>query len=303
MKGIDISVFQKGIDLNKVKSEGYEFVILRGGYTGFGALRGKNKDACFEDFYQKAKKAGLKVGCYYYSCADSRSFGISEAEFLYKNCLEGKTFEMPVYIDIEETRWQSKNKKGVTDAILGFCEKIEGYGFRSGVYSSVFWFNSMLETSRLGNISKWVASWSKNKPQFNYSHFDMWQCSGDAGVRVMVAGKVVDTDIYYGETTKPSSTKPKKSINVIAREVIEGKWGNDSERKKRLTAAGYDYQKVQDKVNELLKAKSEIVYIVKKGDTLSDIAKKYGTTVAKLKKANDIKDVNKIYVGQKIIIK
>ena len=39
-------------------------------------------------------------------------------------------------------------------------------------------------------------------------------------------------------------------------------------------------------------------YIVRKGDTLSGIAKKYGTTVAKLKTKNKIKDVNKIYVGQ-----
>ncbi len=44
------------------------------------------------------------------------------------------------------------------------------------------------------------------------------------------------------------------------------------------------------------------VYTVKSGDTLSKIAKKYGTTVARLQSVNGIKDVNKIYVGQKIKI-
>lgn len=47
--------------------------------------------------------------------------------------------------------------------------------------------------------------------------------------------------------------KIKKSNEDIAKEVIAGKWENGAERKKRLTAAGYDYNKVQAKVNELMK--------------------------------------------------
>lgn len=44
----------------------------------------------------------------------------------------------------------------------------------------------------------------------------------------------------------------KKSVNEIAREVIQGKWGTGADRKKRLTKAGYDYDAVQKRVNELL---------------------------------------------------
>jgi LysM repeat protein len=44
-------------------------------------------------------------------------------------------------------------------------------------------------------------------------------------------------------------------------------------------------------------------YKVKKGDTLSGIAKKYGTTYQELARINNISDPNKIYVGQKIIIR
>ena len=44
----------------------------------------------------------------------------------------------------------------------------------------------------------------------------------------------------------------KKSVDEIAREVIQGKWGNGAERKKRLTDAGYDYNEVQKKVNQLI---------------------------------------------------
>lgn len=45
----------------------------------------------------------------------------------------------------------------------------------------------------------------------------------------------------------------KKSVDEIAREVIQGKWGNGAERKKKLTDVGYDYNAVQNRVNEILR--------------------------------------------------
>lgn len=50
-----------------------------------------------------------------------------------------------------------------------------------------------------------------------------------------------------------AAPEPLKSIDEIANEVIRGLWGNGTERKQRLTAAGYDYDAVQKRVNELLK--------------------------------------------------
>jgi hypothetical protein len=50
-----------------------------------------------------------------------------------------------------------------------------------------------------------------------------------------------------------ASSTAKKSVDTIAREVIRGDWGNGDERKKKLTASGYDYSAVQKRVNELLK--------------------------------------------------
>ena len=47
-------------------------------------------------------------------------------------------------------------------------------------------------------------------------------------------------------------TTSKKSVDEIAREVIRGDWGNGQDRKNRLAAAGYDYNAVQARVNQLL---------------------------------------------------
>lgn len=59
--------------------------------------------------------------------------------------------------------------------------------------------------------------------------------------------------VFDKNGTKLYPTAPtKKSIDTIAREVIAGKWGNGEARKKKLTAAGYNYSTVQKRVNELL---------------------------------------------------
>ncbi len=57
-------------------------------------------------------------------------------------------------------------------------------------------------------------------------------------------------------TVKPSlesaPAAPLKSVEELAKEVIQGKWGNGADRKAALEKAGFDYDKVQAKVNELM---------------------------------------------------
>ena len=55
-------------------------------------------------------------------------------------------------------------------------------------------------------------------------------------------------ELVKGETSAPK----KKSNDEVAREVIQGKWGNGAERKQKLTDAGYDYSAIQKIVNKLL---------------------------------------------------
>lgn len=57
--------------------------------------------------------------------------------------------------------------------------------------------------------------------------------------------------LLSGKVETPAAA-PKKSDDRIAQEVVWGQWGNGAERKKRLTAAGYDYDVIQAKVNVLM---------------------------------------------------
>lgn len=99
-----------------------------------------------------------------------------------------------------------------------------------------------------------------------------------------------------------NSVDNSKSIEELAKEVIAGKYGNGEERKQKL---GSLYSEVQNRVNELLRGNTqkEEIYIVKSGDTLSGIAKKYNTTYQKIANDNNISNPNLIYPNQKLIIK
>lgn len=108
------------------------------------------------------------------------------------------------------------------------------------------------------------------------------------------------------QTTTNKQTVTKKTNSQLADEVIAGKWGNGDDRKKRLKAAGYNYDAVQKLVNEKLSKKTvstKKYYTIKSGDTLSGIAAKYGTTVNWIAKTNNIKNPNLIYPGTKIRVK
>ena len=64
---------------------------------------------------------------------------------------------------------------------------------------------------------------------------------------------LVNQKLGAKSSSKPASSTPaKKSIDTIASEVIAGKWGNGATRKKKLTAAGYNYSQVQAAVNRKL---------------------------------------------------
>ena len=58
----------------------------------------------------------------------------------------------------------------------------------------------------------------------------------------------------YGVPKYDAEQEAKKSVSELASEVLDGKWGNGEDRKKRLAGAGYNYSEVQAKVNEILNA-------------------------------------------------
>lgn len=61
----------------------------------------------------------------------------------------------------------------------------------------------------------------------------------------------------YARPKYPTTTSNQlKTISEIAREVISGKWGNGSNRKHKLTSAGYNPATIQKEVNKILNSQN-----------------------------------------------
>ena len=309
--GIDVSKWQGDFDFEKAKDEGVKFAVLRGAYSC-------GKDIKFEQYYKACKALDIPVGVYHYSMAKNVTEARTEANFLIENVLKGKQFEYPIYMDVEDKVQSALGKEKLTDIVTAFCDTVERSGYYVGIYSSTSFFKSYMNLNELERFDKWVAQWTK---ACTYpGDYGMWQFGGETNkIRSnKVAGVVCDQNYAmkdypkiikdkglngFGNTPVKQPVTPVKSLAEIAMEVIAGKWGNGTERKEKLSKAGYDYNAVQKEVNKIVKPQiKEVVYTVQRGDTLNSIANKYGTTVDKLVKKNGIKNKNLIYVGQKIKI-
>lgn len=301
MKIIDVSVHQGKIDWSKVKADKIGGVIIRAGY-GKGNIDGR-----FKENIEGAIKAGFKtIGVYWFSYAYTVEMAKREAQFCNDAVAPYKDhINLGVYFDWEYDSMSYAKKNGVnpnkdliTNMNLYFCNKIKDLGYKAGYYLNLDYQKNFIDVSRLKEFYKWFARYTSEAQKDCY----LWQYSSSGKVSG-ISGNV-DMNELVGKSIEHKTSNTKKSNNVIASEVIAGKWGDGSDRKKKLEAAGYDYEAIQNIVNSKLKANEQHrYYIVKTGDTLSKIAQMYSVTVTQLAKWNEIKDVNKIYVGQKLRVK
>ena len=167
MNGIDLSRHNVVTNWDKVKKD---FVILRAG----GNYGGFYKDSKFDIYYSECKKRGIPVGAYYDAGKElPYSDGRTYAHHFLK-LLQGKQFEMPVYIDIEVV--PVAQKKANTGACIAFCEEMENNDYFVGIYGSdISTFYSQLDLKLLTDYTIWVARYGR-KPSY-VKKYDMWQYS------------------------------------------------------------------------------------------------------------------------------
>ena len=288
LKGIDISEHNGSIDFSKVKKAGINFVIIRIGWIG--NKENHTLDKKFIENYNNAKACGLKVGFYVYSYVENETAMLSAINWIKKQ-ISGKTRELPIFLDVEDAQISNLSKEQQTNLCKYFCDNFEN----SGVYANLDWFKNKLNVNDLTNYKIWLAQWTSASSHSANFKVDLWQYSNKGSVNG-ISGRV---DMNYCLNCEENTEQITGQLSLldIANAVIRGEYGNGEERKIRLANAGYNYNEVQAKVNELMGV-SDVTYKVKSGDTLSEIAQKFGTTVNKLATLNNIKNVNLIYVGQ-----
>lgn len=166
--GIDVSVHQGVINWSKVKTD---FAILRAGY---GRLVSQ-KDSKFEANYKGCKENNIPCGVYWYSYAMTPNEAIAEA----KTCLEvikGKTFEYPIYFDMEEPKQFALGMSKCSEIARAFLSTVEKAGYWVGLYSSSYYLQNYYDAALRERYAVWVAHYGVSKPSYK-GQYGIWQKS------------------------------------------------------------------------------------------------------------------------------
>lgn len=299
MYGIDISKHNGNINLEPYKGQ---FVIMRVGYGNF------TLDKKFKRNVQECKRLGIPFGVYHYSYALDVATAKKEAQAVLKEIEPYRNdIKVGVWFDMEDGDGYKRkngfkfNHDTIAPICYAFCKIIEDAGYYTGIYTSTSWLKYVSGVN--DRFDKWVADWGTDngRQQTNTSNLGTIQqyTSNPIDKDIMY----VDISRYSNAPVKPQPKPTRKTNDQLADEVIAGQWGNGADRKKRLTDAGYDYDAVQKVVNQKTGATQAQYYTVQRGDTLSGIASKYGTTWQKLQAMNGISNPNLIHAGQRIRVK
>ena len=348
LNGIDISGWQKGIDMTKVPGD---FVIIK-------ATQGTKyvNDDC-DRAYRQAKRAGKLLGVYHYF---SGGDPIKEADFFVSN-IKGYIGEAILVLD-----WEGQMNEKFSQGPAVAKPFLDRVAKLTGINPLIYMSKSVCREHNWSTVAAkyglWVAQYANDKqtgyqtkPWTDSAGYGAWK--SPAIFQYSSHGKLsgysgnLDMDIAYldaagwkayakaaghntktetsSSTEKAQESAPSGSTLDLAYGVMKDKYGKGDERKKKL---GSRYDEVQTMINHIATASvatlaaevkqgkygndevqkiinsqaaesSKVYYTVKSGDTLSGIAKKYGTTYQKIAQLNGISNPNRIYPGQKIRVK
>lgn len=320
-QGIDVSEWQGNIDFKKVKDSGIDVVYIRAG-QGFSY-----KDAKFERNYEEAKKNGLKIGVYHYVTARNVEDAKLQARF-FASLISNKKIDCKLAMDFES--FGNLTNIQINEISLAYLKELEQLTKKevivySNTYSAKYKFNS-----KVAQYPLWIAQYGLNEPQDNgkWKNWEGYQYSSTG--RVNGINGNVDLDkfaqniflsskeeipevenpkcskedrilykIQKGDTLWEIAKKHNTSVNHLAK-INNIKNPNLIYVGEIITiSCNHNNTTENDSNNE----KQDIIsYRIKSGDTLSQIAIKYNTTVSSIANLNNIKNPNLIYSGDVIKI-
>ena len=265
-KGIDVSEHNGNINFSAVKAAGVEFAMIRAGYGW------TYQDKKFEQNVNGFLNSGIKIGAYWFIYATNVNEAIQNAD----KCIEvlskfkGK-FTYPIGCDYEydsdnysEKQGRKQTKATRTAIIEAFCDRLEEAGYYVSVYLNKDYIENMLHYNELTQFDLWLAEWDIASP---YKDCGMWQNSDT----FRISGNTFDSDIAY------------KDYEQI------------------ITAAGLNH--TTKSTPAAPKPIRYQTYYVRKGDTLTAIANRFGTTIQQIVADNNIQNPNLIYVAQALKIR
>ncbi len=321
-QGIDVSDWQGYINYSQVKNDGIDIVYIK-------ASQGqKIKDPYFELNYENAKANNLKVGFYHFLTATNIEEAEKEAIF-FSSVISGKQVDCKLALDYEQ--FNDINIEKINQIALAFMKKVEELTKKQVIiYSDLYNSKNTFNSEVANNSELWLAYYGdyRNLENENTS----WQyfigtqytdVGRVAGINGNVDRDIFSENIFLSDTTEiPNTENPNTENNT---ETIYYTVKRGDTLSKIATAYGTTVEEIAQineiqnvnliYPNQVLKilvntnihgsesnSTGKTYYTIKRGDTLWQIASKYGVSVQNIVNWNNIQNPNLIYSGQRIII-
>lgn len=322
-QGIDVSDWQGYIDYSQVRSEGIEIVYIK-------SSQGSNiKDPYFDINYENAKANGLKVGFYHFLTATTTEEAEQEAQF-FASVISGKSPDCKLVLDYES--FGGVGREQINEIAEVFLETTRRLTNKEVIiYSDLSNAKNTFNSSLAENYSLWLAYYE------DYNRLDNVSTSWEnwIGVQYTDRGSVlgvngyVDRDIYTKEifldepSEIPTVENPNdEEINTQSMFYTVKRGDTLAQIARNFGTTVQELASINNISNPNLifpgqvlriltnstvngsetRATGSITYTVRRGNTLSQIARAYGVTVSHIVELNNIQNPNLIYPGQKLRI-
>lgn len=310
-EGIDVSEWQGRINFEDVAKDKIEIVYIR---VSEGT---KYIDPYFKENYENAKENGLKTGFYHYVTARTTEEAREEARFFVSN-IKGLEPDCKLAMDFES--FGNLSRAEVNEISKVFLETVKMLSNKDCViYSDAYNAREIFDEELARKYPIWVADYFVEEPADNgkWSSWVGFQYS-DRGRVSGIDGNVDRDKFTSGILLNDTSKIPTDTVEDTKQEyqTIIVKRGDTLSEIARRYNTSYQYlAKINDiknpnliRVGERLKVPafdndrihdtSHKLHIVKRGDTLSKIAREYETTIKDLVELNDIINADLIYIGE-----
>jgi len=207
LKGIDVSYCQNKIDWDAAKASGLvDFAILRAGY----GRETSQVDTQFERNYAACKRLEIPCGAYWFSYAMSADEAKREAQ-VFLQTIKGKSFEYPVYMDLELAKQFALGKAACSAIVDAFLSVLEQSGYYAGLYCSTYYLDNYLSDSIKSRYTVWCAQYASKCTYQN--PYGIWQynVAGNEEYDIIgqksIPGIIGECDMDYCYTDYPAIIK------------------------------------------------------------------------------------------------
>lgn len=311
-KGIDVSAFQGDINWPEVANSGINFAMIRATYGTTGI------DKTFLKNISDIQSTNIHAGTYHYCYARSAQEAVQEANH-FINIVKPYAFSYPLALDLEENSIGQLGKNIVAEIINSFCNTLKEQKYYPMLYTNLNWLKSYIDTSLIPGIDIWLAEWGDELTYNN--NVTIWQNSQNG--RIPGINGNVDLNISFKDyptiikdlgLNNTSNTAPEPNPNPSFSQYVvksgDTLWdiaklflGDATRYKEIMSLNGLTSDRIYP--GQILKiptnnSNQQILYTVKKGNTLWGIAKQFlgnGTEYKKIMEANGL-TTDIIYPGQ-----